>query len=54
MDLILDLTWQSVAISSVHKSFEKMHMVLVEKEKSGFERHVLEDPCLLGNSRLPC
>ena len=38
-----------MAISSVHKSFEKMHMILVEKEKNGFKRHVLKDCCSLGN-----
>ena len=54
MDLILDLTWRRVAILSVHKRFENMHMVLVEKEKNGFERHILKDSCLLGNSGLPC
>ena len=43
-----------MSISSVHKSFEKMHMVLVEKEKIGFERLVLKDCCLLGNSGFPC
>ena len=52
--LVLDLTWQRVAISNVHKSFEKMHMVVVEKEKNGFEKHVLKDCCFLGNSGLPC
>ena len=31
MDLVFNFTWQRVVISSVHKSFEKMHMVLVEK-----------------------
>ena len=54
MDLVLVLTWRRVAISSVRKSFEKMHMVWVEKEKNGFERHVLKDSCLLGNGRLSC
>ena len=53
--VVLDLTWQKVAISSMHKSFEKMHIVLVEKkENNGFKMHVLKDCCLLGNSRLHC
>ena len=47
----LDLAWSS-HFKCAYEILKCAYGFSLKREKSGFEKHVLKDSCLLGNSRL--